>query len=160
MRLHLALLLFCGPLFLPAQAGWQFTQWNMSRDAAVAASQGSVHAVEGRPGQRRWGLDLKAEGRFTDGAFTLESRFFFDKAGQLKAISFDLADLAQCPAFRKSVEQRYGKPDGTSSVFKGKDFSEYWHAQDFVRWNETEGIACFVITAPPGNADANGLTHF
>jgi hypothetical protein len=147
-------------LFLPAQADWQFTQWNMSRDAVVAASQGSMHAVEGTPGQRRWGLEMKAEGRFNDGALSLESRFFFDPAGRLKAVSLDLADLTQCPAFRKSVEQRYGKPEGTSSVLKGKDFSEYWRAQDFVRWNETEGIACFVITAPRDNADASGVTHF
>jgi hypothetical protein len=64
------------------------------------------------------------------------------------------------PAFRRRVEQRYGKPDGTSRVLKGKDFSKYWRARDFVRWNETGGIACFVITATPGNADAKGVTHF
>jgi len=162
MRCRLSLLfvlgLFCTAF--PARADWQLTQWNMSRDAVVAASQGSVHAVDGKPGQRRWGLDLAAEGTVSQGLL-VKSRFFFDKAGRLKAVSLEPGALADCSALRDRIEKQYGEPADRRFVYKDIDFSEYWRAgSDFVRWNESKGLACFVIIAPLENIDAQGAPHF
>ena len=64
-----------GALSAPASADWQYTQWGMSADDVVAASDGSVVEVQGSTGEQVRGQDLRANGNYSAAGMTFKAQF-------------------------------------------------------------------------------------
>lgn len=99
-------------LILPgaAHADWGWTHWDSNRDQVVEGSKRKVKAVAGRPGQRVNGWDLRAGGKIVEDGLKMRAEFFFDPDGrQLHVVKLS-PRLADCPALRKILTDRYGTP--------------------------------------------------
>lgn len=147
----------------PAQADWQYTKWDMTPDAVVAASQGKAHLQTAGENQRVWELDQGAEANYADGDFALVAKFYFDKAGKLKAVTLTEADSGQCDTYRAHVEQVMGKALEQHALGNNLLFTEHWYDKandNFIRLNVAKTLFCFTAYAPLDSIDADNVPHF
>lgn len=123
-RRHAAVLAAGIALAAPAvaHADWEWTRWGMTVDGVIAGSDGAVGRVEGRPGQRVHGYDLKATGEIDRYGIRLNAQFYFDPAGQsLKVIRLSVIDFADCDRLKRAVRRDLGAPDSPGSYLEWKN---------------------------------------
>ena len=96
---------------LPAQADWQYTKWNMTREQVLAAAQGDAHADQvTKPRDRKIGdLDCSLVGRYAAEGIQFKSNFCFDKAARLKLVTL-VPPYGTCHTLEKKLRAVYGKP--------------------------------------------------
>lgn len=154
-----ALLLAALTALIPATASadWQYTEWGMSPDEVIAASNGAVKAKSPREGERVFGADKKALGFYEAAGYTFESEFFFDAADRLQIVKLVLLDSSKCGDLKDTVQGLYGQPAERS------DISWVWYDhenQNKVRFTAVDlatDLSCFVLYTPIGGSGANGL---
>ena len=120
---------FCLAWPFSASAQWQYTEWGMSPEEVVAASNGEVARAPSDP-QREWGgVDIAAEGTYRSGEYEFQSIFYFER-DELIAVHLELqsAELASDSiALRHSLYGVYGEP-----------FDETTGMMTIVTWHDTE----------------------
>lgn len=161
-------------VFFPASADWQFTKWNMTRDEVIAASNGTLHAVVPSEKLRFWDQDIGAEGTYTENSLDFVSRFYFNKAGQLKIVRLMPNDMSTCPLLQLYLAGKYGAPAGAGKSSPNttvRAFDEFWLDQDngnTVRYTDiivlldaNRGVRlCFASYFPANSIDKDGKAHF
>lgn len=147
----ISLFLIC--ISFPAEANWQYTQWDMTPAQVIAASQGSAHQVAG--GDRVLGSDLGAEGIYSAQGFDFKSQFYFDNTGRLRVVKLTLIQQ-RCSALQQSLRGIYGS--SVESSLK----SMVW--RDTEKGNQVRltyvpdlSIDCFILYTPLGGSGAGGL---
>lgn len=112
-----------------ASAQWQYTDWGMSPEQVVAASNGEVNRAPSDP-QREWeGVDIAAEGTYRSGDYDFKSIFYFTR-NKLVAVHLELqsSDLAgDAIALRHSLYGAYGEA-----------FDESTGMMTIVTWHDTK----------------------
>ena len=95
----------------PAFADWQYTQWGMTADQAIAASSGALSpctptACKGATGGK---LQPKTIGQYQSGEFKFENIMLFDDAGGLAKVRLKLVDPAQITRLQSALVSKYGE---------------------------------------------------
>jgi len=112
-----ALALACLAMPAAARADWDWTRWGMPASEVIAGSKGEVAPVDGAPGQRVNGWDLKATGDIRRDGLAFRAELFFDPDGQaLHLVRLTLEDPGRCPKLLKRLRQRHGAPRDESVV--------------------------------------------
>jgi hypothetical protein len=149
----ISLFLIC--ISFPAEANWQYTQWEMAPAQVIAASQGSAHLVAGGSGDRLLGSDLGAEGTYSAQGFDFKTQFYFDNTGRLRVVKLTLMQQ-RCTDLQQSLRGIYG-----SSV-ESSPKNMVWH--DTEKGNRVRltnmpevSINCFILYTPLGSSGAGGL---
>lgn len=114
-RAALAFLLI---LSLPtaAHADWGWTHWGMDAGQVAQGSKRAVRPVQGRPGQRVDGWELRAAGKVKQDGLKFVGEFFFDAEGKALHVVKLTPKLADCPSLKKALTSRYGEPSDQSIV--------------------------------------------
>jgi hypothetical protein len=105
-RLRFAILTFVSVTQV-AHAGWQYTQWGMTDDQVIAASQGAVLAVPPKTGFSN-GSSMRAEGLYVSSAGKFEANFIFDKDNRLIQVNLGQMDAVGCSNTRRLLTEKYG----------------------------------------------------
>ena len=149
----IAISLFLICLSFPAEANWQYTQWDMTPAQVIAASRGSVHQVAG--GDRVLGSDLGAEGTYSAQGFDFKSQFYFDNTGRLRVVKLTLMQQ-RCTDLQQSLRGIYGLSVESSPK------NMVWH--DTEKGNRVRltnmpdlSINCYILYTPLGSSGAGGL---
>ena len=112
-----------------ASAEWQYTEWGMTPQEVISASNGQVYLAESDP-HREWeGVDIGAEGTYRSGDYTFDSVFFFSE-GKLVSVKLDLDSerlTEDAIKLRHSLYGAYGEP-----------FNESFGSMTIVTWNDTD----------------------
>lgn len=147
-----AFMLSC--IVLPAEANWQYTQWNMTREQVVASAHGNAHPVVGKPEDRVLGADLGAEGTYATADIKFKSQFYFDVAGRLRIVRLTPVDDSQCQSLADSLNGIYGDPVESSGITK------FWRdiaKGNGIRITYLSAKECIVVYTSLGSSGANGL---
>ena len=152
---RVAISLFLSCVSLPAEANWQYTQWDMGPAQVIAASQGTAHLVSVGSGDRMLGSDLGAEGTYSARGFDFKSQFYFDNTGRLRVVKLTLMQQ-RCTDLQQNLRGIYG-----SSV-ESSPKNMVWHDTEKgnrVRLtnNPDVSINCFILYTPLGSSGAGGL---
>lgn len=126
-------LLVLSPICLAWSAGasaqWQYTEWGMSPEQVIAASNGEVERAPSDP-MREWeGVDIAAEGLYRSGKYDFKSIFYFSR-NELVAVHLELQSSnleSDAIALRHSLYGVYGDP-----------FDESPGLMTIVTWHDTK----------------------
>ena len=138
-----------GALSAPASADWQYTQWGMSADDVVAASDGSVVEVQGSTGEPVRGQDLRANGNYSAAGMTFKAQFYFSPlSGGLSAIRLHPENKNACPDLEREI----------SGIYSRIGRSEYASTERNLRVRVTNAFdKCFLLYAPVTPNNDTGL---
>jgi hypothetical protein len=159
-RAALTALLLCLALPNAAHADWGWTRWGMDADQVVKASKRAVKPVQGLPGQRVDGWELRAAGKVRQDRLKFAGEFFFDPDGKALHVVKLTPRFRDCPGLRKVLADRYGDPADQSIVIPSSKPIRItvlvWQdpaGGDFVGYSENPDIGelkagCFVRYRP------------
>lgn len=100
-----------------ARADWRYTRWTMNPAEVAAASKGAVSQVAAAPGERVFGIDLKATGTYATDDVQFEARFYFDATERLRLVKLTPADRDQCDGLLAQVRGMYSPPVSESDRY-------------------------------------------
>ena len=117
MRISVVLASMLACISTPAWAGWDYTEWDMSPDQVVAASDGQVDITPHDPKTVLMGNSQLAVGKSSFEGVTLNAAFYFDPETQmLRAIDL-LPERQDCDAFSAALQTRFGAREMETSDF-------------------------------------------
>lgn len=115
----MASLLFATPAF----AGWQYTDWGMTPQEVVTASNGLAIVPEKLDTYVDSVVMLKAI--YISGMFEFDAGFAFEDARSLNMVVLDLKNKNDCPSLLISLKNAYGPPQSADHNMMGP-MSEWW----------------------------------
>lgn len=151
MKSLLIALLFIAPASA-AMADVGEYRWGMSREQVVTAGAGSIHQVQGDDGDRVFGSDLGAEGRYSAAGLNFKAQLYFDPAGRLSALRLHPESMDDCDRVLEVLEGLYGLGSSTSM---GKAWTDPESNND-LRFTTYDG-ECFIAYKPLKRAGGLGL---
>lgn len=106
LRLPLVILAFC-LLALPAEAGWRFAEWGMSKEQLLAASNGEA-TPHYEPNAESWGEYPVAKSLVNEMRHKFEVWYFVDPVDGLYAIKLIPQGFYWCIDVREQSMRRWG----------------------------------------------------
>jgi len=97
----------------PAIAGWRYTNWAMTPEEVVTASQGKAAMLE-EPDVTRSGLVRSAKADYRAGALSFHVSFLFHPATNvLERVVLKLKNAGGAPHLYQDLESHYGEPQSS-----------------------------------------------
>lgn len=148
-----------------ASADWQYTTWRMTPDQVIAAADGTVRSVQGRPGDRVFNADLRAEGTYSAAGFDFRAQFYFDTASRLRVVRLVMDDFSRCAELERTLAGLYGSPIARDRLGMGTTSAVWTDVANSnqVRFTSTSGYgpsipdSCLVAYTPIASEGASGL---
>lgn len=126
--------LFFGFYSIPAQAGWQYTEWGMSPNEVIAASGNKIENkfYNDYAGSPNLGKNLNGVYIFDDIEFSL--KIVFDKQNKLDNVVLDVSETKKCKKLLKVLLNIYGNTvDSNLGIFS--KLNDYFHD---ATWQDVE----------------------
>jgi hypothetical protein len=126
----------------------------MSPAQVISSAHGDAHSVAGKPGDRVFGADLRAEGFYSAHGYNFKTQFFFDISNRLRVVKLNLQDSTRCHNLADDLEGLYGRP-----VAGFSNSSEFWHDAkngNVVRVTQISRT-CFIVYSPIDSSGGSGL---
>lgn len=127
-------------------------RWGMTRSQVLAAGQGNIHSVQGVDGDRVFGSDLGAEGKYSAAGVDFKAQLYFDPAGRLAAVRLHPDNMSQCNRVLEILEGLYGLGNRTGM---GKNWVDSESNND-LRFTSLDG-ECFIAYRPVSRSGGLGL---